>query len=133
MDIALHLLFAVLLGGLLAALLTGPFRWRYHRSPAIVVAWVAAVLVIVPGVWAALVWLPAGGPSVAGVDWLGPVIAGLLLVLVLAIAAPRRERYPGEQPTPEETRIAFSILFTDLLMWAFLVLVLGLIALGYII
>ena len=143
MLLVAHLVYVVLLSLLLASLLIGPVGWRHNRAgERAIISWIFTIMVLLPLIWAATIWLPPAGPVVAGVSWVGPLLVGLMIAFLLAALAPRREPVvrhrsgqgvartsgppPGEVVAAREERV-----FADVMLWVFLVLGVGLIVGGY--
>ena len=130
----MDILFVVLLGVILASLLTGPVGWRHSRTPSAAGAWIFTLLVLIPLMWLASLWIPPAGPAVMGVFWLGPTLVGLLLVFLLAAAAPPPPRLPpGKEPKAGEDQLAAAgttAIFIDVMFWLFLVGAIALVAIG---
>lgn len=53
-------------------------------------------------VWLAAIRVRPIGPTVAGIAWLPLIVAGVLVALVLAVAAPVRPRPRGALPSSRE-------------------------------
>lgn len=141
MPLLATLIFVVLLTLFLTSLLAFPFGWRHGRSRDDVFAsWLFAILVLLPLVWAAAIWLPPAGPAIAGVNWVGPLLVGLLIALLLAALAPPRLRPLSATPptgaatAPGDRTIAAreDRVFADLMFWVFLALAVGLVITGYV-
>ncbi len=140
MTLVAQLVFVVLLTLLLASLLTGPVGWRHNRAgERAIISWIFTIMVLLPLIWAATIWLPPAGPVVVGVPWVGPLLVGLLVAFLLAALAPprrsiertpRTERDPGV-PASDVVVAREERVFADVMLWVFLALGVGLIAFGY--
>lgn len=128
--------YITLLGLVLAWLLTGPGGWRHHRSEGFAGAWLFVVLVLLPVLWLAMVWVPPAGPAISGVAWLMPLVVGLLVVFLLASVSPppRRRLGPNEEPKAGQQQRAAetgpAAIFVDALFWLFLALAAALLIIG---
>lgn len=126
-DILLALLFALIL----SAVLGWGLRWRHpaRKGGAIASALFLFVVLFVT-MWLAALIIPEWGPLYNGTSWLGILLAGLFIALIiLAVATPDWRRRPvtaaraGEEIT--QTAAVFGCFFWALLILFLLVLVLG--------
>jgi len=140
MPMLATLIFVVLLTLFLTSLLAFPFGWRHGRATdGVFASWLFTILVLLPIVWAAAIWLPPAGPTVVGVSWVGPLVVGLLVALLLAALAPPRIRPASTPPAeagtpPRESAIAAheGRVFADMMFWVFLAFAVGLVITGYV-
>lgn len=130
----MDIIFIVLLGLLFATVLTGPLGWRHSRSVSGAGAWTFTLLVLLPLLWLALIWLPPAGPTLFGVYWLSPLLIGLLVVFLLGAAAPTPRRLRrGEEPRAGQDQIetaGATAIFVDAMFWLFFLAALALLAVG---
>ncbi len=87
----LELLIAVAVALLLAAVLVFPLR---RRGPGPLEGLLFFFLIIFLAAWAGGLWLTPIGPVAYGVPWVGFVVVGVILALILAAAATPRRRLP---------------------------------------
>ena len=105
-----NLLFVVIFALGLSAILGWGFRWRHPSSAdAIGASIVFLFLVLLLTMWAAGAWLPPFGPVMYGTSWLGLLLVGVLVaLLLLAVGAPAPPPpTPGE--AAEEAREAAAV------------------------
>jgi len=135
-------LLAILLAVLFAAVLAWPLGWRHHRVGGALAAWVFTLLILLPLIWLAALWLPRIGPATAGVYWLAPALVGLLLIFVIAAAAPpargappraRLDEPPAEtvDGAPEARNAGLLAIFIDAMFWIFFLGAIALLIIGY--
>lgn len=118
------LIFILVLGLFLACILAGPVGWRHQRTSSVAGAWLFSLLVLIPLLWLALLWIPPAGPAIAGVYWFAPLAVGILVVLLLAATAPppRKRLRKGEEPKPGEDQLSAApaaAVFVDIMFWLF--------------
>jgi hypothetical protein len=129
-DIVLALIVAVIFSLLLVAAAgrRGPGPWA---------GFLFFFLVLFLAVWAAGVWLRPIGPVVYGGYWVGALVVGVLIALLLAAAVPPGPRVtpvevetppegaPAETPEEEAVTTALGVFFWILLLGLIAAIVLG--------
>lgn len=126
-DILIALLFALLL----SAVLGWGLRWRHPaRGGGAIASGLFLFVVLFVTMWLAALIVPEWGPLYNGTSWVGMLLAGLFIALIiLAVATPNWRRrsvtafQAGEEIT--ETAAVFGCFFWALLILFLLVLFLG--------
>ena len=123
-----HLVFAMVIGLMLAALIGATLRDR-RGSGAVGLTVIALVL----GVWAGGLWLPSIGPTVMGIHPVPFLLAGLALAFAFAILVLNGRRRPAAIQGPRELP---RILAADpgpiaMGMWFLVLMLIGAIAYRY--
>lgn len=133
-----YILLALLLALAISSILAGPVGWRHSKAPsgagAMVGAWVFLFILLFPLVWLAALWLPATGPVVGGVYWVGPLLAGLLFAVLLAAAAPPPKRADRQGFTPDTDQVGTvgpASLMIDIFFWVFIVFAVVMLIISY--
>lgn len=112
------MLIAIVLALIVVAILTPGRRYRGTDGGA---ALLFFFLILFPLIWLAGAWLTPIGPPIAGVSWLGFVLAALFLLLLLFALAPPpasgSERLPESEGAPGAA-VAFGLFFWILLIAA---------------
>ncbi len=126
-------LFIVIFAFILSSILTWGFGWRHPaRRDASGAAVLFAFLVLFLAMWAGGAWLAPVGPVFYGSSWLGFMMIGIFVVLlILAVAAPERRpptSVEAEREAEETAAVAvvFGVFFWILIM---ALMITGLIAL----
>ncbi len=123
------LVFALVLGVLVAFLLVALLGWRAPGSDAAGAGLLFVFLVVLLGAWGAALWMPAYGPVLAGGYWVAPLAIGLILALLLVAAGPppprRRPEIVEGTPEGEAAATAFGVFFWILLLAMALIIILG--------
>jgi hypothetical protein len=117
-SLAIGLLFAFVLTMVLGRQAGGPLS-----------GFVLFFLLIFMSVWAFGLWLAPLGPPVHGVHWLGFVLTGLLLFLILAAVIPppeKRATLDLERPEKKAARKTMAFLF-GIYFWLVILLFIALI------
>lgn len=124
-DILIVILFALIL----SAIIGWGLGWRHpSQSSTAAASLLFLFVVLLLAMWAAAIWMPEWGPVYYGSAWLGILLVGLFIALViLAVASPDwRRRGPRrvdlEAETAAETTAVFGCFFWILLI-AFLVVI----------
>lgn len=128
----LEMLLALVLAAIAAGILA---TTRRSEATAFLPFFVFYFLLLFPIIWAGGVWVTPLGPTLGGVAWLGFVLVGLFLViLLLAAAVPSR---PPETPgdvTPAnagEEALKGTAVFFGLAFWLLLVAALAAVVARY--
>jgi hypothetical protein len=117
-SLSLGLLFAFVLTMVMGRRAAGPFS-----------GFLLFFLLIFMSVWAFGLWLAPLGPPVYGVHWLGFVITGLLLFLVIATVIPGAEPGPAldlERPEKKAARRTMAMVF-GIYFWLVILLFIALV------
>ncbi|OPL19621.1 MAG: hypothetical protein AVO35_09915 [Candidatus Aegiribacteria sp. MLS_C] len=120
----------ILFALILSSILGWGLGWRHPagtRTAAASVLFLFVVLLI--AMWAAASWMPEWGPVYQGTPWLGVLLAGLFVTLVImAVSAPDWRRYRRrtelEAETAAETMAVFGCFFWILII-AFVAMVIA--------
>jgi len=126
-DILLVILFALII----SAILGWGLGWRHPaRSSTTAASILFLFVVLLITMWAAAIWMPEWGPAYYGSSWLGILLVGLFVSLViLAVVSPDWRRFRGRKADLEveeaaEATAVFGCFFW-ILMTAFIVIVLA--------
>lgn len=123
----IDLLFVLIFALLLSAILSWGFGWRYPGgSEAVGISFLFLFLILLFAIWAGGAWFRPWGPAVYGTPWLGLLVIGIFVsLLILAVAAPvRRPRTLSEAKAEarEEAEMATAFgLFFWILIISFLI------------
>lgn len=126
-DILIALVFALLL----STVLGWGLRWRHPgRGGGATASALFLFIVLFVTMWLAALIIPEWGPLYSGTPWLGILLAGLFIALIiLAVATPDWRRRPGataaEGVEVRETAAVFGCFFWALLILFLMVLILG--------
>ncbi|MEJ2024009.1 MAG: hypothetical protein P8Y00_03160, partial [Deltaproteobacteria bacterium] len=115
----IDLLFVVFFALLLSSIMSWGFRWRHPaRRDTVGASFVFLFFILLVVMWASVAWMVPWGPVIYGTHWLGLLLTGVFVsLLILAVAAPVRPiktRTPAEaeQVRKEvETATAFGVFF----------------------
>lgn len=103
-------MFVIIFAVILSVLLTLGLGWRHPgRGDAVGTSILFLFLILLFAMWAGGVWLPDWGPAAYGTPWLGLLLIGIFIaLLILAVAAPvKRRRATSEaQAVAEEEAVA---------------------------
>jgi len=116
-----ELLFAVLVAGIMTVVFAGGFR---RPGP-----WASGLwffLVVLLAGWVAGAWATPVGPPLWGAYWVPILWFGLLIALLLAAAAPPRERPQDALESVQAGNRACATVATVALSWFFWALLIGL-------
>ena len=110
-----HFFLALVFAFILTGILVWAVGWRHPRgSSAVGPSILFLFIILLFSMWAGTAWLPGGEVGTYGTPWLGTLLIGLLIgLLILAIAAPagRNPRTPREaSERAAETAVAGTVL-----------------------
>ncbi|HOP27386.1 MAG TPA: hypothetical protein PLM22_09260 [Candidatus Sabulitectum sp.] len=126
-DILIALLFALLL----STVLGWGLRWRHPgRGGSAIASAMFLFVVLFVTMWLAALIIPEWGPIYSGSSWLGMLLAGLFIsLIILAVATPDWRRRPAaaseEGVEVRESAAVFGCFFWALLILFLMVLILG--------
>lgn len=124
-DLLFAFVFAALATGLMALLL----GWRHPIREDSFAAFFFLFLLLWLGIWAGGAWITPVGPVIWGVSWLPFLfIALIILLLVAAIAPPRRKQV--ETRAPETSARAAGVF--GLAFWILVILLMAVIIARYV-
>jgi hypothetical protein len=107
----IDLLFVFLFALILSSILIWGFGWRHPaETEAVGASFLFLFLILLVVMWAAGAWLVPWGPVVYDTPWLGLLLIGLFIsVLILAVAAPTWKGKRAEPMAGAEEAVAATI------------------------
>lgn len=128
------LLFILLIAFVFSVFMTGSAGWTHPRDQSVVSGTFFLFLVFGLVIWAVSAWMDPPGPELFGFAWVGPLVIGLILaLLLLSVSAPSRSVDEEEvtkssgvtRPDSGPTGGAFGVFFWILLVALILLLIGG--------
>jgi hypothetical protein len=128
-DIIIAAVVALLLSVIFAGVIGASWRSREWAWPSVWLLFLIAFL----AAWGGGLWIRPIGPPLWGTFWIPFVIAGLLIVLVLAAIAPPRRPPCTAKEAAEEARATVAAEATlGTFFWLLLIFLIGGVILGYV-